>query len=486
MNHNVIKLIIISVFALGISSCKAPKISQEIENHQKPQLPSNYSNNILNTESNEKTSSTGLIPWHQFFTDKNLVELIDIALKNNQELMITLQEIEISKNEIAYRNGKLIPTVKGKLGTSINKPGRYTSEGAGDASTDIKPGKEMPDPLTDYIGGINASWEIDIWHKLRTEKQAAVNHYLATIEGKNFVLTNLIAEIATSYFELLALDNQLIVIKQNIDLQRNALNVIQVQKNSAKVTELAVKKFEAELLKSEGLSFQINQLILEKENRINALLGRYPQPINRSKDDFMNLIPKSIHTGIPSELLANRPDIKQAELELKVSALDVKAARTEFYPTLDISASLGLQAFNPSYLLRMPESLIYSLVADFAGPIINKSAIKVAFNNANAHQIQALYEYDKTILNAYVEVANQIAQINNIEKSLDKKQQEVNALNESINLAQLLFKNARADYLEVLMTQRDALDAKLELIETKEQQLNNIVKIYKSLGGGWK
>lgn len=482
MKHKIIIYTIISGVTLGITGCKTPKINQEIENHQSLKLPSNYSNVV----SNELTSSTGLTPWRQFFTDKDLVELIDIALNNNQELMITLQEIEIAKNEIAYRKGKLVPTVNAKIGIGIDKPGRYTSEGAGDATTEIKPGKEMPDPLTEFIGGIDTSWEIDIWHKLRTEKQAAIQHYLATVEGKNFILTNLISEVASSYYELLALDNQLTIIQQNIQLQKDALNVVKIQKSAAKVSELAVKKFEAELLKSEGFAFQINQEIVERENRINALLGRYPQPIKRTKDNFMNLIPETIHTGIPSELLSNRPDIKQAELELKVSELDVKVARTAFYPSLDISATLGLQAFNPSYLLRMPESIIYSAVADFAGPLINKSAIKVAFNNANARQIQALYEYDKTILNAYVDVANQVTKINNIENSLDRKQHEVDTLNESINLAQLLFKNARADYLEVLMTQRDALDAKLELIEKKEQQLNNVVKLYKSLGGGWK
>jgi len=200
----------------------------------------------------------------------------------------------------------------------------------------------------------------------------------------------------------------------------------------------------------------------------------------------MDLIPQTMHAGIPSELLSNRPDIKQAELELKASALNVKVARAEFYPSLNISAALGLNAFKPSYLVKMPESILYSLAGELAAPLINKSAIKAEFNTANARQIQALYEYDKTILNAYLEVSNQMSKIYNLEQSYSYKDKQAKALVESIDIANQLFKNNRADYLEVLTTQRDLLDAKMELIETKEKQLSTVVAIYKSLGGGWK
>lgn len=308
-----------------IWSCKAPAVSKEIENHQAPKIPEAYQN-----VQNDNTPSSGLTPWKQFFTDPNLVVLIEEALKNNQELMITLQEIEISKNEVLYKNGKLSPTVSANAGIGVEKVGRYTSQGAGDASTEIKPGKEMPDPLMDYAIGLSADWEVDIWKKLRNSKDASIARYLSTVEGKNFVLTNLISEIASSYYELLSLDSQLELIHRNIELQKESLRVVKIQKEAARETELAVKKFEAELLKSESEEFNIKQDITETENRINALLGRYPQTIKRDGSSFMDLIPQTVHAGIPSELLSNRPDIKQAELELKASALDVKVARAEF------------------------------------------------------------------------------------------------------------------------------------------------------------
>lgn len=471
----------VALLALMVTSCKAPAPTL-IKDEVPEQMPASYTE--TNTE--DQNSSSGLTPWRQFFTDPDLVSLIEIGLQNNQELKITLQEIELAKSNVLYRNGKLKPTVTAGLGSELKKVGRYTSEGAGDATTEIEPGKEMPDPLGNFSLGANAQWEVDIWKKLRNEKESAIAHYLATVEGKNFVLTNLIEEIANTYYELLALDNRADIIKNYIELQKKALEVSKIQKSAAAGTELGVKKFEAELAKSQAEAYRIQQDIVEKENIMNALLGRFPQPIKRAKENFMDALPQVVSVGIPSELLANRPDIKQAEWELKAAKLDVQAARKEFYPSLDISATLGLEAFKPSYLTKLPESIVYGIAGDLVGPLINKSAITANFKAADAKQIQALYEYDKTIIKSYLEVANQMAKIKNVENYYNLKKNESTALDQSIGIANILFKNNRADYLEVLMNQRDALDAKLELVEAKQQQLSAVVNIYKSLGGGWK
>jgi NodT family efflux transporter outer membrane factor (OMF) lipoprotein len=432
------------------------------------------------------SSNMAATPWRKIFTDQNLVNLIDTALQRNQELNITLQEIEIAKNDILSRQGALRPLVSAKLGLGVEKVGRYTSQGAGDASTEIAPGKEVPDPLTDIAGAVYANWEVDIWKKLRNAKKAAISRYLSTIEGKNFVVTNLVAEIANSYYELLALDNQLEIVQQTIGLQKNALDIVKIQKEAARTTELAVQKFEAEVMKSQSMEFDIRQQIKETENHINFLLARYPQEIPRNKSNFLNLVPSGINSGIPSQLLANRPDIRQAELDLSAAKLDVKVARAEFYPSLDISAALGLQAFKPSYLVKFPESMLYSVAGELAGPLLNRNAIKAEFYNANARQLQAMYNYERSILNAYLEVSTQLSKIDNLKKSYDLKSRQVEALTKSIDLSNDLFKSARADYFEVLMTQRDALESKLELIETKKEQLNAVVNIYRDLGGGWK
>ncbi|PAM96655.1 RND transporter [Flavobacterium sp. IR1] len=465
---------------LAVVSCKAP----ETATRETPNNPVPESFSVTNIS--KDTTSIANIPWKTFFKDQTLVNLIDLALKNNQELMITLQEIEIAKNDIRVKKGLLLPTAGIRAGAGVEKVGRYTSQGAGDASTEIKPGKEMPDPLGDFAIAAYANWEVDIWKKLRNSKKAAVTRYLSTVEGKNFVVTSLIAEIANSYYELLALDSQLDIVKQNIELQSNALEIVKVQKQAARATELAVQKFQAEVLTSKSLEFDIRQQIKEAENKINFLVGQYPQEIKRERTDFLSLIPSAVSSGIPSQLLANRPDVKQAEMELTASKLDVKVARAEFYPSLDIKAAVGVNAFNPSYLFTFPESILYSLAGDIVAPLINRNAIKAEFKNANARQLQALYNYDKTILNAYIEVSNHLSKIENLEKSYDLKSQQVEALNRSIAVSNDLFKSARVDYFEVLMTQRDALESKLELIETKKDQLSATVNVYKDLGGGWR
>ncbi|BFM41807.1 TolC family protein [Flavobacterium sp. CFS9] len=464
-----------------VAGCKAP--APETSTTSTP-VPESFG---TTTQVQDANNNTATLAWKDYFKDQNLVELIDVALKNNQELNITLQEIEIARNDIRVKKGLLLPTVGVRAGAGVEKVGRYTSQGAGDANTDIKPGIKTPDPLGDFTISAYANWEVDIWKKLRNSKKAALNRYLATVEGKNFVITNLIAEVADSYYELLALDTQLDIVKQTIKLQSNALEIVKIQKQAARATELGVKKFEAEVLTSKSLEFGILQQIKETENKINFLLGRYPQEIKRTNtNNFLSLLPAAVSSGIPSQLLANRPDVKQAELELVASKLDVKVARAEFYPSLDISAAIGVQAFKPSYLLTFPESLLYSLAGDLAAPLINRNAIKAEFASANARQLQALYNYDRTILNAYLEVSNQLSKIENLQKGYDLKSQQVDALNTSIDVSNDLFKSARVDYFEVLMTQRDALEAKLELVDTKKEQLNAAVHVYRDLGGGWK
>lgn len=466
----------VTIIALSVWSCKTPGLVKKTENKT---VPASYNNS-------QDTTNSADIKWKEFFTDPYLEALIDTALANNQELNIITQEIEISRNEIRARKGEYLPFIGVRGGAGVDKVGRYTRNGALEATTDIKPGEEFPEPLPDFMIGAYAKWELDIWKKLRNAKKAAVSRYLASVEGRNFMVTNLIAEIANSYYELLALDNQLEILKKNIQIQSNALAIVKMQKEATKVTELAVKRFEAQVLNTKSLQYEIQQKIVETENRINFLVGRFPQPVERNAQKFTDLVPKSIYSGIPSQLLANRPDIKQAEQELAAAKLDIKSARARFYPSLGISAGIGLQAFDPAYLTTTPESMLYSIAGDLMAPLINRNAIKATYYNANAKQVQAVYNYERTILNAYIEVANQLSNINNLKNSYDLKEQEVQALTKSVTISNNLFKSARADYMEVLLTQRDALESKFDLIETKREQMNAMVNIYQALGGGWK
>jgi len=200
----------------------------------------------------------------------------------------------------------------------------------------------------------------------------------------------------------------------------------------------------------------------------------------------MEIKPKMIQAGVPAQLLENRPDIRKAELELAAADLNIQVAKANFYPSFAIRAGVGFQAFNPRYLLNTPESLMYNLAGDMMAPLVNRNAITAVYKNANATQIQAAYDYEKTIINAYGEVANQLSNIDNLEKNYQLKTTQVQALTESVDVANQLFKSARAEYLEILLTQREALEAKSELIETKQKQISAMVNLYRALGGGWK
>lgn len=475
LNNLRIKAAGITTLIVLLSSCITPTIMQKEVNQT---LPESYSGS-------SDTSNTARLSWKEYFTDPNLQILIDSALVNNQELNIITQEIAISNNEIMAKKGEYLPFLNLRVGGGADKVARYTSKGAYEANTEIEPGKEMPEPVTDMYLGAYASWEIDIWGKLRNAKKSAVKRYLASVEGKNFMATNLIAEIANSYYELIALDSQLDIVKQNIELQSNALEVVKLQKESAKVTELAVRKFEAEVLNTQSLQYDIQQMIIEVENRINFLVGRFPQPVVRSYSSILDLQPSIINAGIPTQLLENRPDIKQAELVLSAAHLDVQSARANFYPSLGLTAGVGFEAYNVVRFIHSPESILFNIASDMLAPVVNRKAIKAQYFNANVKQIQAVYNYEQTVLNAFVEVTNQTTRIENYAICYNYKLQEVDALTASIDISTDLFKSARADYMEVLMTQRDALDAKFELVETKMKQMHAMVNVYRALGGGW-
>lgn len=465
----------VACFLSVVSACRTPVLVSRTENRNVP-------GRFMNAQDSTNTAKA---KWQEFFTDPYLFALIDTALHNNQELNINFQEIQLAGNEVLARKGAYQPFVTLGGASGVDKISRYTSQGASDAYTEIKPGTPTPEVLPNSYVGAFASWEVDIWHKLRNSRKAAVATYLSSVEGKNFLVTNLVADVASSYYELMAYDNQLDIVRKNISNLTNALSIIKQEKEAAKVTELAVQRFEAEVFKTQSMQYELQQKITVAENHVNFLLGRFPQPIPRSSATFNALTPTKLYTGIPSALLENRPDIRQAELQLVAAKLDVQVAKANFYPTLTLTASLGMMAYNPLYLVNVPQSLFASLLGGLAGPLVNKNAITATYKNANAKQIQAVYNYERTILNAYVEVTNQLSNINNLEQNYAMKNNQVQALTRSTNISLKLFTSARADYMEVLLTQRDVLQARMELIDTRMQQLNAVVNTYRALGGGW-
>lgn len=412
------------------------------------------------------------ISWKEFFKDPRLEALIDEALKNNQELKIIEQEINIASNEVLARQGEYLPKFSAQADGGVEKTQRFST-------------KEMNEPIQFGRAGLVASWELDIWGRLRNAAKAANMNYLASIEGQRFMVTNLVSEIALSYYELLALDNQLEIVKNYIELLKKIRTFTELQQQAGRITSLPVKRFEAEVLKNQSKLFELKQRLTVTENRLNTLLGRFPHELQRNARDFKDFTLSSVSTSVPSKLLENRPDLRRAALNLESAKINVDVARKRFYPSLSIEAGAGYESFNASHI-NEPHAAFFGLIGNLTAPLINRRAIEADYLTANNKQIQAVYEYEQTLVRAYAEVTNQLAMVENYNQIYESKRQQVKALNESIEISNVLFKAARVDYVESLLTQRDALEAEVELFEVKKDQLAAYVGLYKALGGGWR
>jgi len=423
--------------------------------------------------------------WRDWFADEVLNGLVDEALSNNRDVLIALARIEGARAGVQAATGELVPQVGVIAGAGIRKFGLYTMDGAGNATTDITPGRLVPENLPGYTVGVQASWEIDLWGRLRSQKEAARARYLATIEGTNLVRSLLVAEVATSYFDLLALDYTREVLQDSVKRQIEAVDVVRLQKLAGRANELGVQQFEAQLAETRAGERLLAQRIVETENRLNALLGRYPQTIARNKANLFVESNVKISTGLPSEMLANRPDIREAELRVAAAKADLKAARAAFFPSFNITAALGFDAFNPAYLFKTPASLAYNATGGLMAPLINRAGLKAQFAGARAEQIQVMYDYQRIVLNAYVEVVNALANLRTVEDLIALRKAQKDAAEQAAIHADLLYRAAKATYLEVLVAQQSALNADLEIVETWRNQRRAHVAIYRALGGGW-
>ena len=444
-------------------------------------LPEVWPNDAEDTANSVNSACVGV---EEFFHDPLLTGLIAQALAGNQEQKILIQDVQIASNQILARQGAFLPfvTIGGDAG--LEKYGTFTLPGAGIRDDPFRPGQFLPNPLPNFTLGTNVWWQLDIWGQLHNARDAAIQRYLATNEGRNYAVTRLVAEIAENYYELMALDKRIEILNEIIRLQEQSRQIAEAQKEAARGTELAVQRFLAEVRKNQSEKLIIDQRIIEVENRINFLVGRYPQPVLRLSGDFVNLKLHKPNLGVPPELLNNRPDIRQAERNLAATGLDVQVARKMFYPRLIIKSGVGYQAFNAKYLLMTPESLIYNIAGELVAPLVNKRAIQAEYGSANSQQLQAVYHYQRTILNAFTEVINRMSKVENYGRSIEIKKQQLAALELSVDLATKLFQNARATYVDVLFAQRDMMDARMVLVETKQQQLSAIVNTYQALGGG--
>jgi multidrug efflux system outer membrane protein len=456
--------------------CKTPETLLSIPERE---MPGQYAG------SQGDTLSLARLNWKDYFSDTTLQQLIDSALTNNQDLQIAWQRIEVSSAQVRAAGAALMPSVFAQANLSMRKFGYYTMDDAGNRVTEYAKGDTIPTHLPDYFIGLTSTWELDVWGRLRTLRQSALSNYLAGREGRNFVVSNLVSEIATAYYTLLAFDNELAIILQTIGKQQESLEVVKIQKEAGRANELAVKQFEAQLTQSKIFEQEIRQKITETENRINLLIGRYPQPIARQRDNLYTGLPAMYSAGVPSQLLAYRPDVRESSYRLMATRFELGSARASFLPSFNITAQLGYQALAARFLFSTPRSIMYNVLGGMVAPVINRRAIQAQFSSAKANQLSAMYAYQKTILNGYVEVVNELSGIDRLQEisALKKKQNEL--LLRSVEAATELYRTAKASYLEVLIVQQQSLQTQLEMVEVGRRQKIASISLYKALGGGW-
>ena len=319
---------------------------------------------------------------------------------------------------------------------------------------------------------------IDLWHKLQSDKKAAVERYLASEAGQRAVRNKLVAEVVENYYALLALDEKREVMLQYVALQKKAVQLAKIQKEADAGTQLAVEKFAAEMAKGEAEECGLREEIAAREHTLNLLLGRLPQAIVRKPKDLAALPLPSAEGALAVERLLGRADVVQAEHELAAAKWDVETARKEFLPQLNVSAALGMNAFNPKYLVRLPESLVWNALGNLTAPLINKRAIRAQFAQADAQQLNALYNYEKTLLGAFVETHAALSKLEHLSLVEGHKREQYAALTRAVSAAQQLYANNRASYLEVNDSEREQLDCRLSLIDQKLEQLSTLIGIF--------
>tara|TARA_R110002049_G_scaffold203548_1_gene374097 strand:- start:759 stop:2156 length:1398 start_codon:yes stop_codon:yes gene_type:complete len=415
--------------------------------------------------------SMAQVPWKDMFTDRVLQNYIEETLTNNIDIRVALQQIVAA--EAYFKQGKAgyFPTLNGSA--------NYTHQ---ENSENSQFGSSFPS-LDSYELAGNLSWEADIWGKIRSNKRAYNASYLQTVAAHKVVKTELIAQVSTIYYQLLSIDEQIKITEETIGNREKSLETTKALKDAGNVTEVGVKQTEAQLYTAQAIliDLKIQERLLE--NTMSILLGKVPENINRNTLENQ-VITTDLNTGIPSQLLSNRPDLMAAEYQLMQAFELTNVARSNFYPSLTLSASGGFQSLDFDNFFNT-NSLFATLVGGLTQPIFNGRKIKTQYEVSQAQQEQAQLQFKQAFLVASKEVSDALYSYQAFTEKIEVKQKEYDAYNLASEYSTELLNNGYANYLEVLVAQENALNSRLSLISIKYNQLKSIVDLYKALGGGW-
>ena len=464
-------LLPIAYSLLIISSCKVGK------EYKRPdlELPQQFT-----TVSFADTSSIADIEWKKFFTDPDLQTLISKGLTYNQDLLVAMKNMEIAQQRMKQAKLILLPDLNAQITAQTFNPSNNSLNGI---STNSFLGKNH---IENYQAAVSLSWEVDIWGKLRNQKDATLAEYLQTYEAAKAVQTQLVSDIAQGYFNLLMLDKQLDVARSNLALNDTFFLATQLLRNAGLANSLAVERASSQKQTTELLIPQLEQDVAIQENALQVLAGQLPSRVSRSAtlQDFV--VPDYLSAGLPISMVSRRPDVRSHEMALMAANAQVGVAQANMYPALNITAGGGFESFKSSNWFNIPSSIFGIAAGAIAQPIFQRRRLKTDFEVAKLQREQAVIQFRQSVLVATEEVSNALVQLDKLKQQRNISTAQTDTLRVAVDNAKLLYKADLANYLEVITAQTARLQAELYLASVQRQELAAMVELYRSLGGGWK
>ena len=427
----------------------------------------------------EGVGSLADLGWWQLFQDPVLRDLIQEALDGNKDLRLAVARVTEARAQLAVTRSVLFPQLDGQASYANQ---RFSQKSF---PFDVLPGTAAIDPQqTFYRTGLDLSFEVDLWGRLRRATEAATADLLASEENQRTVLTTLISDVAQTYFELLGLDQEADVDRRTLESRQASLDLVRRRFDAGLTAELDVRRAEGDVAAAAATVPEVERRIAQTENRLSVLLGRNPGPIPRGTVLDEQRVPPAVPAGLPSDLLERRPDIRQAEQQLVAANAHIGEAKAAFFPRISLTGSFGVESAALSDFFTGP-ARVWQAGPTVSWPILHGGQLVGNLRATQARERQALIQYQKTILQAFQDVDNALVFHQKAQDIRRERERRVTAQGAALALANLRYENGLAGYLDVLDAQRQYFVAEIDLVNSTRDQLTSVVQVYKALGGGW-
>ena len=465
MNRTIYRGIAVATIALTLTACAGRKV------YERPNI---IDEKIFRADQVPTDSlSTANVSWREIFTDATLQNHINKALSHNLDVRVAMQNVASAQAYLKQSKAAHIPTVA--LGANYTRSTSSINAMGG-------VGERTYGNLWDITA--SASWEADIWGSLSAQKRASYASYLATVEAQKAVQSEVVATLATAYYQLLMLDEQKKVLEKTIDFRSQSLETTKLLKEAGSTTEVATKQIEALVYNAQAQLISINNSVWALENTICVLLGEEPHTIERTTLAEQQF-PTEFKQGYAAKLLQNRPDVARAELSLRNAFEMTNVARAAFYPTLTLSARGGFSSTELDTWISA-KSIFANFVAGLAQPILNGRQIRTQYEVQQIAQETTLLNFKKAVLSAGKEVSDAMQNFSTQTEFIELKTKEMKAFQEATDYSKQLFDSGMVNYLEVITAEVNRLNAELSVAESQFTRMQYGIALYKALGGGWR